>query len=95
MPVDSALLAELGRAITLPTLSRVPARLVAPGADWFWLGTPHTVLINRFWTFSFFGGTVCQFVIVENGDVPSRYLWLTVGAGYWEPFGTVLAGLSH
>ena len=41
MPVDSALLAELGRAtwaITLPNLSRVPARLAAPGADLFRLG---------------------------------------------------------
>ena len=41
MPVDSALLTELGRAtwaITLPNLSRVPARLAAPGADLFRLG---------------------------------------------------------
>ena len=57
--------------------------------------TANPLLIDRFTSCHLSNCAVCQFVIVDNGDVPSRYLWLTVGAGYWEPFGTVLACLSH
>ena len=57
--------------------------------------TANPLLIDRFASCPLSNCAVCQFAIVENGDVPGRYLWLTVGAGCCEPFPTVLAGLSQ